>query len=394
MLSGKFPNAFCRKKSPNSPNGCATANRITSSTMEPSSSTVQFGPTSPSSSPSAPPPPSTARPQHEHQGPRLVAGENAEEARRQQELSARDDAEERETARVWNLKSQELLELCLQQSPSRGRLEGERGGGVEAASADVTAGDASEKIAMHAKCEIAGHDATMEDASRGPTAPKYLQGLEPGGTLPGAYDVHAVGAISGAAFSVTSQSGLDEEEPTIAMEAEMRNTTTNDVFIATTFRAPDAVEDLLLIDGVKSIDPRVYQRRAIAGFLVLIALVAVAVGMITHRLVNLSTTKTVAPASAPKSITMAPTSNLNWTLADRAISSRLDNRFVSSPFISQVFLNRFNRTDTNFTFFAVERGVNLFQGYDVDFISQFSGPSWVGHLVSVEKSGSQWQFRT
>jgi hypothetical protein len=240
--------------------------------------------------------------------------------------------------------------------------------------------------------------------------PECLQGLESGATLPGAYGVHPVLDINSSSFGPSER--IHDEEEHLELEADTRIMPI-DAFIAETFRAPN--EELLVIDGVTTFDPQMRQRLVIAGFLGLVAVVALMVGMITGRLVDSSLNATpiafpLYPSSSPignstssastnsshaiqadnatSAVAFVSLGNLSLTLAEAALSE--EQRGISiTPFVSsftrQNVLARINRTDTNYTMFAVEKEAKLFEGLDASFISKIISPLWQGHVVSVRR---------
>lgn len=204
------------------------------------------------------------------------------------------------------------------------------------------------------------------------------------------------------ASNIASAPGDVELTETCIRYAE--TTITENVFVAELSSTPN---DQIVIEGVKTIDPRKRRMLVFVGCSVLAAIIAYGAAMITHRIrqddteslrsditgnvpLNISSTASEPPTLEP-SVYQPTTTSVNATIA-QAYSSRttveenpgLGNLFpdVTVIPIGSRFLDIINQTDKIFTVFG-------FSSSAFDQLVERSGlllmafqPSFSGHLVS------------
>lgn len=158
-------------------------------------------------------------------------------------------------------------------------------------------------------------------------------------------------------------------------------------------------DELLVIEGVRTADPRVRRAFVALGAILFTSLVALTAGMVTTRLLSLSGSDRQTPPPSNQSVyplspnqhddtfprTVSPLSNPNWTITE-FLSFEETNGVSVGTFLSperrQMLFSMANRTDTNYTAFAVLNGAKLFEGLGPGLLSKAVLPIWTGHVVS------------
>jgi hypothetical protein len=244
---------------------------------------------------------------------------------------------------------------------------------------------------------------------------KSFQGIVPGGQLPGAFDIptRARGEIPSWGLRQDDEDGSEHDEEDgvddverqdggPALEGTLDANSTNAVDVAVdAVLSRDPRDDLLVIEGVKTMDPRVRHFCILLGVLVVASLVSVAAAMITTRLRSRPaaspgsplSNETLDPSFHPNdqnatmvpTITFSPLGNLSITMADKFIMDEATGLVTLNPFLSPLLKERFlasaNRTDANFTVFTVKPGAKLLAGLSMAVLSKMVTPLWLGHVV-------------
>ena len=166
--------------------------------------------------------------------------------------------------------------------------------------------------------------------------------------------------------------------------------TANDFYVAELCRTQN--DNVLLIEGVKTVDPRIRRICLAVGFLVLLSIVSVVAAKITSWISSTSGSSSTSPGDLQGNATTMPpvlfprSENLNWTLADSIVRYEKAGGIIGwyvSTINGKIYLDMINRTDTNFTIISMSNDLNIF--VDSDFSSSLTGivtPLWYGHLVS------------
>ena len=159
--------------------------------------------------------------------------------------------------------------------------------------------------------------------------------------------------------------------------------------------------ELLIIEGVRTADPRLRRAFIALGAIFFTSLVALTAGMVTTRLLALSESDRQTPPPSNQSVyplspnqhddtfprTVSPLSNPNWTITE-FLSFEETNGVSVGTFLSpgrrQMLFSMANRTDTNYTAFAVLNGAKLFEGLGQALLSKAVLPLWTGHVVSTK----------
>jgi hypothetical protein len=278
---------------------------------------------------------------------------------------------------------------------------------IEADEANTTA----EPFVDQAECE----SPNVATSSIPPTtsgncnAAKSSDGLVPGGPIPGAFDVQgrARGEIpvwlqqlertnsdvlAGSNDFVASLPSPSIIEGTANEGAAGIDLEHHDDIYVAEISSIVPQEQLLVIEGVKTAEPRCHPRIYwIAGFLV----VATGIVMIATHIVpsssaetpGSSTNATLSIAALNGTPTSAPTrsilgGNMNWTIADAIDNDGSSVHAFVNKDVADIFGPLMNRTDTNFTFFGMT-GVEakLLEGLSASQISKLILPLWNTHLV-------------
>jgi hypothetical protein len=256
-----------------------------------------------------------------------------------------------------------------------------------------------------------------EDCATQEEVPKCIRGLVPGGPVPGAIDIR--GRPSGdlpiwdQEYShenndddcTDNDSSMDRNQGFNHSSSSNNDPTSRDVetaahgVVLTAEIARTRSDEIILIDGVRTTNPKLRRLCVALRFLVLFAVVTVSAGLITTRLFTSSGNapspdnepKTSAPASqdAQSPSMTTPTvsrGNLSWTCADTIVHSENEGSIVGwyvSTIKSKIYLDLINRTDINFTIFGISGNANIFAGEFSSLLTQIVTPLWYGHFVSV-----------
>ena len=185
---------------------------------------------------------------------------------------------------------------------------------------------------------------------------------------------------------------MDEEAPhgEVLNASIRRIENTNDFYIAE-LTGTCQNDGLLVVDGVRTTNPKMKRMLQVLCAIAVASVLAVVAGMITTRLVNPAPVAIGMPSSSNESLARpvfyVPLGNLNWTIAEAAIAAENTGQFPTAMFVPplrrQLFFDRFNRTDVNFTCFTVQSsGIQIFDGLDISLLSKMLTDPWIGHVVS------------
>jgi hypothetical protein len=214
----------------------------------------------------------------------------------------------------------------------------------------------------------------------------------PGGPLPGAFDVP--GRAHGEVPSWLQRQDDEENrgEPRVDNEADIVTLDADAVDVALTAElSRDHNDDVLVIEGVKTVDPRVRQCCILLGVLVVASLFSMAAAMITTHLRSRPTTEIGIPSSPQNStvrpVVYNPLANSTLTIAEAAISADNKGFFPQALFVPpsawEIFFDKFNRTDRNYTSFTFSSShTQIFDGLDISLLSKLLTDPWIGHMVS------------
>jgi hypothetical protein len=223
----------------------------------------------------------------------------------------------------------------------------------------------------------------------------YQTKLSPASSRPAQHDLEECNPLN--STSSDNISGLyvdqmnEEAPPGEVIDASIRRIeNTNDFYIAE-LTGTSQNDGLLIVDGVRTTNPKVKRMLQVSCALAVASVLAVVAGMVTTRLVNPAPAAIGMPSSSNDSLARPvfynPLGNLNWTIAEAAIAAENTGQFPTAMFVPplrrQLFFERFNRTDVNFTCFTVQSsGIQIFNGLDISLLSKMLTDPWIGHVVS------------
>jgi hypothetical protein len=165
----------------------------------------------------------------------------------------------------------------------------------------------------------------------------------------------------------------------------------NEYFMAELTVTPD---DQIVVDGVKTIDPRTRRICLFLGFLFFLSLVAMGAAMLTAWVTSSSSGNADGQESRSSNQTLDPTLSeenevsylfLNQTIADYEVKEGRAGQSLASAKVGELLLSIISRTDVNFTYFiGVDTGTTttLLAGVPAALISKMIAPLWSGHVVS------------
>ena len=189
-------------------------------------------------------------------------------------------------------------------------------------------------------------------------------------------------------------SAINDDNDVGVLEASIQCAETSvinngDIFIVEAANTLNNDQDHIVIEGVKTVDKK---RRAVSvlllGCLALASAAAAVVAMISSR-ISLSDRQSMLPTIAP----MIPGSNS--TIENTTINHWNENRTIADALIDghgstilmvpggRLFIELINRTDTNFTYFGVMKGLELPKGDLRYLVSKLVSLLWSCHLVSI-----------
>ena len=168
-----------------------------------------------------------------------------------------------------------------------------------------------------------------------------------------------------------------------------------DVFVVETSSARNNNQNQIVIEGEKTGDDK---RHAICmlllGCIALASVAVTAIGALLSSQVSASNNQSIPPTMVPitaaNSSTMTHLTVASWN-GNRTIVNALTEG--EGPTISMVpggrlFIELMNRSDTNFTFFDIVKGLKLSEENLSLLVSKLVSPMWSSHMVS---SASWWQ---
>ena len=168
-----------------------------------------------------------------------------------------------------------------------------------------------------------------------------------------------------------------------------------DIFVVETSSARNNDQNQIVIEGEKTGDDK---RHAICMLLLgCIALASVAVtaigAMISLRVSasnNQSIPPTMVPITAANSSTMTHLTVASWNGNRTIVNALTDSQGPTIAMVpgGRLFIELMNRSDTNFTFFDIVKGLKLSEENLSLLVSKLVSPLWSSHMVS---SASWWQ---
>ena len=168
-----------------------------------------------------------------------------------------------------------------------------------------------------------------------------------------------------------------------------------DVFVVETSSARNNNQNQIVIEGEKTGDDK---RHAICVLLLgCIALASVAVTAIGAMLSsqvsasnNQSVPPTMVPITAANSSTMTHLTVASWNGNRTIVNALTDSQGPTIAMVpgGRLFIELMNRSDTNFTFFDIVKGLKLSEENLSLLVSKLVSPMWSSHVVS---SASWWQ---
>jgi hypothetical protein len=164
----------------------------------------------------------------------------------------------------------------------------------------------------------------------------------------------------------------------------------NEYFTAELTLTPD---ELIVVDGVKTIDPRTRRICLFLGFLFFISLVAMGAARLTAWVKSSSSGYADDQESRSSNQTLDPPLSkeneesflfLNQTIADYLKKNARAGQSLAYTKAGELLFPIVNRTDVNFTYFGVDTGTatTLLAGVPAALISKMITPLWNGHTVS------------
>jgi hypothetical protein len=197
---------------------------------------------------------------------------------------------------------------------------------------------------------------------------------------------------------------MDEEQATPGeqvLDASIRHVDITDDFYMAELTGTSRNDGLLLVDGVRTMNPKLKRMLQLFCALTVATLLAVVAGMITTRLVqepahSADTTIDIPSSSSNDSVAKKPQQtcdscnpgNLSLTLSEALIITESKGFVPTGMFVSpssrEIATDKFNRTDVNYTcFLAVKSGIiQVINGPDISLISKIITDLWIGHSVS------------
>jgi hypothetical protein len=260
--------------------------------------------------------------------------------------------------------------------------------------------------------------------------PKYLQGLVPGGTLPGAYVVPGDGATNSSLSRCDEDQMLDEEvaaQPSFGVKvgtlAQLPVTSVAETLTRTESVDPSAIIDaesrtldsyedffvvevstnddrgVMVIEGVTTMHPKQRRILTILGVFAVASLIATGAGLITNLFMSCSRGDSIVVAGGGnENTTLAPVSTpiisrggkLSLTIGDAIGDPESSLSFTTGGIESFVVYNgafellqaRLTQSDTNFTFFLASIQADSFPDIDISHLLKALSPMYNGHVVS------------
>jgi hypothetical protein len=191
------------------------------------------------------------------------------------------------------------------------------------------------------------------------------------------------------AGSLTRTEALD---PTVILDAEAKTLSSCENFVVAEVSLHN--NQLLVIEGVKTMDPRHKRIYLLLGTLVVSALIAVSAGTVSKRFLSSRSavgggemtlaSNTTATAMPPAPTILSGGGNLSLTIGEAwgTIAQSGLESFASQNGALAFFQKWISRTDKNFTFFSASKKANTLGGIGLSLIQKTLSPGWNGHVVS------------
>ena len=161
-----------------------------------------------------------------------------------------------------------------------------------------------------------------------------------------------------------------------------------DIFIVETANTHNNNQNHMVIEGVKTNDDK---RRAVCvlflGYIALASIAATAIIAIISSGVPPSGSRSIPPTQVPvipgSNSTMAYTSVSSCNENSKIANVLADSRGLSVSMVpgGRLFIELMNRTDTNFTFFGIDKDAGIPDSSDSFLVSKLVSPLWSSHMV-------------
>jgi hypothetical protein len=191
--------------------------------------------------------------------------------------------------------------------------------------------------------------------------------------------------------NILSSSNYDNDVE--VLEASIQRAVTSvihngDIFVVETSNTHNNDHNRIVIEGVKTVDNK---RRAVCVLLlgcVALASAAAAVAAVISSWVSPFDSHSMHPTIAPmipgSNSTITYTAKTYWN-ENRTIADELaDGQGLTISMLpgGRLFIEIMNRTDTNFTFFGIDKDAEIPESDDSSLVSKLVSPLWSSHMVS------------
>ena len=168
-----------------------------------------------------------------------------------------------------------------------------------------------------------------------------------------------------------------------------------DIFVVETSSARNNDQNQIVIEGEKTGDDK---RHAICmlllGCIALASVAVTAIGALLSSQVSASNNQSIPPTMVPitaaNSSTMTHLTVASWNGNRTIVNALTDSQGPTIAMVpgGRLFIELMNRSDTNFTFFDIVKGLKLSEENLSLLVSKLVSPMWSSHVVS---SASWWQ---
>jgi type II secretory pathway pseudopilin PulG len=178
-------------------------------------------------------------------------------------------------------------------------------------------------------------------------------------------------------------------DPTVILDAEANTLASYENFVVAEV-SPHS-DQVLVVEGVKTMDPRRRRIFTLLGTLVVAAFLAIAAGLITNVFTSSSSSLTLAAGGAENMTTAAVPNtitsrggNLSVTIGDvwASFSPGGIENFIVVNGALDVFQKLVSQTDKTFTFFSASKQADVMGGIGVALITKGLSRMYNGHVVS------------
>ena len=183
-------------------------------------------------------------------------------------------------------------------------------------------------------------------------------------------------------------------DPSTVLDAEARTLASYENFFVAEVSSNDDQRGMV-IEGVKTMDPKLRRIFTILGVLVVSCLVATGAGFITNLFTSSSRDSILVDGGGDENATMAPIStpiisrggNLSVTIGDvwyDAFAGGGIEEFIVQNGAFDLFKKVLTQSDKNYTFFLVDKQADAVGGMGISMISKTLSPMYNGHVVSMK----------